>query len=41
MITAILHELGDGDYTMKMELVKDGYDERIPDVQTFGAGGDF
>jgi hypothetical protein len=41
MITAILHELGDGNYTMKMELVKDGYDERIPDVQTFGAGGDF
>lgn len=41
MITAILHEIGDGDYTMKMELVKDGYDERIPDVQTFGAGGDF
>ena len=41
MITAILHELGDANYTMKMELVKDGYDERIPDVQTFGAGGDF
>jgi hypothetical protein len=41
MITAILHEIGDGNYTMKMELVKDGYDERIPDVQTFGAGGDF
>ena len=39
MITAILHEIGDGDYTMKMELAKDGYDQRIPDVQTFGAGG--
>lgn len=40
MITAILHEIGDGSYNMKMELVKDGYDERIPDVQTFAEGGE-
>jgi hypothetical protein len=38
MITAILHEIGDGSYNMKMELVKDGFDERIPDTQTFASG---
>jgi hypothetical protein len=41
MITAIVHEIGHGDYTMKMELAKDGYDEQIPEVQTFASGGDF
>jgi hypothetical protein len=31
MITAIVHdEIGHGDYTMKMELAKDGYDEPFP-----------
>lgn len=39
MITAILHEIGDGSYNMKMELVKDGYDEKIPDVQVFSGSG--
>jgi len=38
MVTAILHEIGDGSYNMKMELVKDGYDEKIPEVQTFDSG---
>ena len=41
MITAIVHEIGHGDYTMKMELAKDGYDEPIPEVQTFASGGDY
>ena len=38
MITAILHEIGDGSYNMKMELARDGYDEKIPEVQVFGTG---
>jgi hypothetical protein len=38
MVTSILHEIGDGSYNMKMELVKDGYDEKIPEVQTFDSG---
>jgi len=41
MITAIVHEIGHGDYTMKMELAKDGYDEQIPEVQSFASGGDY
>jgi hypothetical protein len=36
MITSILHEIGDGSYTMKMEVVKDGYDEKLSVVQNFG-----
>lgn len=35
MITSILHEIGDGSYTMKMEVVKDGYDEKLSVTQTF------
>ena len=35
MITSILHEIGDGSYTMKMEVMKDGYDEKLSDQQSF------
>ena len=40
MITTILHEIGDGSYNMKIELAKDGFDEKIPDVQTFAKNGE-
>ena len=39
MITSILHEIGDGSYNMKMEVMKDGYDEKLADQQSFGADG--
>lgn len=38
MVTSILHEIGDGSYTMKMEAVKDGYDDKLSDTQSFGNG---
>jgi len=41
MITAILHEIGDGSYNMKMELARDGVDERLPEVQSFSRSGEF
>lgn len=37
MITSILHEIADGSYTMKMEVVKDGYDEKLSNQSSFGA----
>jgi len=39
MITSILHEIGDGSYNLKMEVMKDGYDEKLASQQSFATDG--